>query len=176
MKTKSLFLGLGMFFLFSAQARADHSSRSAADTALLDGYHAVQTALAKDDFDVAKTSSKNLIKTAQDWITLAGEQNPQTPNVKKVLEGSEKVATASEAKEYRVSFGTLSEGLVEFIRKDSNLQSDWKLYYCPMAPSYKYWVQPKSETKKMNPYMGTSMQQCGSTKPWARGADDEPLS
>lgn len=58
---------------------------------------------------------------------------------------------------------------MKFIRNDASeppLKSQWNLYRCPMALGYKFWVQPKSEAGKMNPYMGRAMQQCGSVKPW----------
>lgn len=156
---------LGLTLSLSAPIRADHNLRTE-DKPLFDSYNVISTALAKDLFNEATSESKNLVTLSKDWIAKASEQHPQVASVKKILEGAEAITQAKEEKEYRLRAGILSEGVVEFIRKDASLKAQWTLYYCPMASGYKYWVQPNSETKKMNPYMGTQMQQCGSKKPW----------
>lgn len=158
-----------IFMLFGPFAVADHLVIHVDDGALLDGYHTIQTAFAKDEFDVAAKGSKDLVVLAEHWISEAGGEHPQLSNVKGIQKGAEAVVDATTEEEYRVNIGILSEGVVEFIRTDASeprLKSLWNLYRCPMAPAYKFWVQPKTETKKMNLYMGLSMQQCGSLKPW----------
>lgn len=158
-----------IFMLFGSFAVADHLVTHLDDGALLDGYHTIQSALAKNEFDIAEKGSRDLLVVAEHWISEAAGEHTQLSNVKKIHKGAQAVVDATTEEEYRVNIGILSEGVVEFIRTDASeprLKSLWNLYRCPMAPAYKFWVQPKTETQKMNPYMGLSMQQCGSPIPW----------
>ena len=151
--------------LFCAlSVRADNTS-VADTTTLLEGYHTIQIALAGDDFNTTKKGAQDLVKIAQDWIAQSNPEDPQLANVQKVQEGTQGIANGTGEKEYRDKFIILAEGVIGFIKQDKSLQTDWNLYFCPMVTQY--WAEPKTDPKKMNPYMGTSMQHCGSLKPWS---------
>lgn len=144
----------------------DESPLPEHDGALLEGYRSVQLALAKDQFEVAGSNAVSLMKVSQDWLDEAGAGNPQVEHVKAILDGTERVSEAKAEGEYRVAFSLVSRGMVEFIRHQVALQANWNLYLCSMFSGYGYWVQPKSDSKKMNPYKGLGMQQCGTLKSW----------
>lgn len=133
---------------------------------LMEGYHLVQTALAKDEFPAVKDLSAHYLTDISEWLKAEKETNPQYKNVQALYSGAESLAGTSLENEQRVRFGVLSQALVTFVRQDKALQAAYQLFYCPMvANGYAYWVQPKGE-KINNPYMGLSMPTCGSKKPW----------
>ena len=126
----------------------------AAHDSLLDHYQAVQTALAQDDLPGAKKGAEQILKI---------KSNDST---KKTLEGARVITQATDLKTARSGFGTLSGGVVTRVKLDPALQTKWKLYQCPMAKGYQFWLQPEKEGTVKNPYMGSAMQTCGMGKPW----------
>lgn len=158
MKKVSLLLGLVLVTNFSWA----HLS----EEALLNSYHEIQTALAKDQFVTALDAAKILLHDIEHWLKAAPQGHVNRPDVEKMEAGTIEFLklTPQKEEELRNTFGILNDGLIEIIRKDHTLKAGWQLYYCLMVK--KYWVQPKMEMTKMNPYMGTTMQQCGTEKPW----------
>ena len=129
---------------------------------ILEAYHSIQTALAKDDFATARNEAIQLTSKLDKWK----EKGVDASAVKQIRMGAQAIADEANKDKIRRQFGVLSEGTVKLLQKSENWRNNWKLYHCPMAKGYKKWVQPTNEDKMMNPYMGASMQQCGSSKPW----------
>lgn len=140
-------------------------AKAAEAALLLDGYHLIQTALAKDEFPSVKDLSARYLSDLNEWLKDEKETHPQYKNVKKALEGATWLSGTQIEAEQRKHFAVLSEGIVSFIRLDTGLQAKYQLFFCPMVEGFAYWVQPKGE-KINNPYMGLSMPMCGSKKPW----------
>lgn len=64
----------------------------------------------------------------------------------------------------RAGFGEISRPLVELLEQHPALAREYHLFRCPMAEGYQQWVQVDSSIS--NPYMGTSMPDCGSEVEW----------
>ena len=133
---------------------------------ILADYRVVQLSLAKDEYDTAKDAAGELEKGAVEWLESASANDAQRPNVGNMEKGSDAIGFATEAKPMRQAFEVLAVGTVEYLRADTTLRQKYQLYYCSMAPGYRYWVQLKTDSKLMNPYFGTEMQQCGVKRPW----------
>ena len=88
--------------LFADHVPGNHSD----DSVLLDAYHTIQLALAKDEFDVTQEAAKALISVAEKWISEAGAEHSQLANVKLILNGAKLVADSTE-QTLPVNFGVL---------------------------------------------------------------------
>lgn len=158
--TKHMFIGALFFFsLFGVSANASSSEP------LLDGYHTIQTALARDEFTSVKDLSARLLTEIDAWLKNEKEGTPQYQSITFLRKGTESLAGTDVEAEQRQHFGVFSEGMVGFIRQDPALKARYQLFFCPMVMGFAYWVQPMGE-KINNPYMGLSMPKCGSKKPW----------
>jgi len=160
MKTKTLVGLIGIFFIANLAL-----AHNVIDD-ILESYHDIQTALAKDLFDDARNAAKLLSKDAQHWLDDASATDPRRADIVKIHEGAKQILEAkpNDKQKMRDLFELVSTGVIGVIKADATLKSEWQLFYCPMVK--KYWTQPKSDPKMMNPYMGAAMPQCGSKKPW----------
>lgn len=124
----------------------------------LQGYFAIQKALAADEFETARTSAQNLLTSL--------EEEENQPTIVSILHDYIKAEQIAEA---RVSFYDLSQALISLLKEAStDSPSNIFLAHCPMARKGKGadWLQ---ESKTVaNPYYGSSMLRCGSTKPFSK--------
>ncbi|MEZ4361306.1 MAG: SCO family protein [Kofleriaceae bacterium] len=74
-----------------------------------------------------------------------------------------RVAKAKDLDDARLAFADLSQEVVGLMVDNPALRSGWTLFRCPMAPSYKKWVQVDKTLQ--NPYWGKKMLTCGSSMP-----------
>lgn len=133
-------------------------------SSLLEAYATVQAALAEDKLTEAKEGSRELLVRLGTRVSKSGGGWRQP--LAKMRVAAKALSSASEMPEARQSFGVLSEVAVLIARADKKLQADWRLYHCPMAPGFKFWLQPVKDSATKNPYMGLTMQRCGSGESW----------
>lgn len=106
-------------------------------------YDTIRVALVADKLDDAEVAARGLATATAADPTLA---DPAT-----------RLGAAPDAKTARIAFGDLSRALV--LELASGGPKVW-VYHCPMWSSgFAWWVQPKAGIA--NPYMGTSMPECG---------------
>ncbi|OGQ25415.1 MAG: hypothetical protein A2138_26535 [Deltaproteobacteria bacterium RBG_16_71_12] len=65
----------------------------------------------------------------------------------------------------RKAFADLSKLVVALLVADPSLQKGRFIFECPMAPSYKKWVQ--THGKLQNPWYGSKMLECGEKADWS---------
>lgn len=65
----------------------------------------------------------------------------------------------------RKAFAELSKQLIALLVADPSLQKGRFIFECPMAPSYKKWVQ--THGKLQNPWYGSKMLECGEKADWS---------
>lgn len=128
-------------FVFGLFAASPSHSRAADQKEVLGAYETVSQALAKDDLPAAQKAAANLAEKAKaaDDKTLAmhADEFAKSDSLSKAREHFE--AASQEALK-------LAQG-----------QSGYFHLHCPMAK--KDWVQSNKDV--MNPYLGKSMQSCG---------------
>ena len=65
----------------------------------------------------------------------------------------------------RKAFADLSKVFIALLVADPALQQGRYIFECPMAPSYKKWVQ--THAKLQNPWYGSKMLECGVKADWS---------
>jgi hypothetical protein len=109
---------------------------------LLAAYDEVRAQLAADHASEAAAGARSLADRAPDEATAAA---------------AVAVSEAPDLDAMRRAFADLSRVLV--LRFATSPPEGLRVYQCPMAPAYPYWLQ--DEAGLVNPYMGTSMPGCG---------------
>jgi hypothetical protein len=130
----------------AASAEGAPSSPSLVDV-VFPAYEAMRAALAKDGFDEARARA-NALKA----------QPGCDPTLATVLD---QLATATDPAAHHAAFGELSRWLVLHLADDPSAPKVF-VYQCSMTPGFQFWLQDKAGIS--NPYMGTSMPECGVEK------------
>lgn len=78
------------------------------------------------------------------------------------------IAATEDLAAARAAFAELNRALVDVVAADARLAADWRLFECPMAPTFKRWFQ--KEPAPTNPYLGREMAACVSEVPWTAPA------
>ena len=144
-------------------APGNQPATAAEVVAVLDGYEAIRAKLAADDVSGVAELAKKLADQARAAAGKSAATNGK--NLESVAQASSALAgAASDVDAARRAFGDLSRSIVAVIAADPALRQGRRVYECPMAPSYKKWVQKGD--KMENPYMGTKMLECGSETTW----------
>lgn len=73
---------------------------------------------------------------------------------------AENLATAGSLVDARAAFKDLSQYVMALAASDPRLTSGWRAFECSMTSGFNKWIQRSDQTE--NPYMGLSMQSCGS--------------
>lgn len=158
---RSFLLAFTLFVIFDFKPTLGAPSTES----ILDGYHRLALALAHDDYKTTSQEAGGLVKETNTWLEKAGLTHAQRPHFAKVLEACSLIAATEKEVDQRLHFSTLSEGVVGYLRTETEIQKNYQLFFCPMVKTFAFWVQPKGE-KIQNPYMGTQMLACGSKRPW----------
>ena len=117
--------------------------------ALVEPYLRVQTALAADKVDTAKTDAAAIAKAAE----ALGEHGKPIAAAAKALEGARDLSAA------RKAFGEVSDRVFAYAKAtNASMPAGVKTAYCPMVN--KSWLQKGD--KIANPYYGSEMLECGS--------------
>jgi len=116
---------------------------------LVDGYDGIRAALADDQFETTQKLAK----------VYKGTVSAEAPSAAKMLEGLDAIIASADIDAARDAFGTLSEGYIALLGERPALGEGLQAFRCPMARTYKKWVQ--RDSKMMNPYMGKAMLECG---------------
>jgi hypothetical protein len=111
-------------------------------SSVLAAYDAIRVPLVADQMPAAADAARALAAAAP------------TPDL---AAASLHVANAADLTAMRLAYADLSRKLV--LAFAASPPKDLRVYRCPMAPAYPYWLQ--DEAGLQNPYMGTSMPGCG---------------
>ncbi len=134
----------------------------------LAAYDEMQQRLAKDDA-TAGTIAAKLAGAAQAASTTASAAAKQPlldlAAVATKLAEQMKAAPPPALDAQRKGFADLSKALVALLVADPALQRGRFIFECPMAPSYKKWVQ--THPKLQNPWYGSKMLECGEKTDWS---------
>lgn len=127
---------------------------------LLAPYFELQSALAKDDLDAAKTSAGTFKQ-----MLGHGPSHEDAPSLADLTEEAAKIQSASDIKIARVAFHAISKDLAKMVEHvGTSGKSDVVKMHCPMAFNNKggAWLQNSEDLA--NPYYGAMMLKCGSVK------------
>ena len=139
--------------------------REATVASLLTSYSSIQRPLVTDKLELAVSAANTLVQLSDGFLSNQPDA-AEVQSVKKIHSAASELARATDLDEARVAFIQLSAAVIEIIRSNEQLKTEWQLFFCPMVANQKgFWVQPKGE-RLANPYMGTSMPMCGLKKPW----------
>lgn len=124
----------------------------------LDHYLAIQTALAADDLESAKSGAAEL------KMLIETEGAPaDTPMLYKAASG---LADSGSLEQARTQFFTLSKAVIQNIHSlNTSGHKNLALANCPMARNNQgaSWIQEGSRVN--NPYFGSMMLRCGTVEP-----------
>lgn len=147
-----------------------HTDHGVADAAvskldpLYQSYFAIQQALVQSDAKAVAQKANELagqVKAVKMGELSAKEHNVWMVVMKKLDQQATALKTASGIEKQRVAFASLTETLYPLIKASG---SAYKVYYnhCPMYNGGANWLSKEQEIK--NPYYGSKMLTCGSTK------------
>jgi len=153
---------------------ANHNQTEAAQTmkkpaqialplqSVLDSYFAIKDALVKSNADIVSLKATALIKAANavKMSELSGKAHSVWMDVMKNLtKNSEAISKTKDLEKQRKSFASLSKSMYELARVSQH-QEPIYYQYCPMKDEN--WLSKEKQIK--NPYFGSKMMSCGSTK------------
>ncbi len=154
MKTRLITLFTALL-LAGHMLTAAHHAKSAGSCAdhIIEHYFAIQEALAADDFEKAKSTTKELL-AAQEVSACS----------KDISSASQSILKSSDIQEARVAFKTLSDTVIPLVESDGITSTQAHLVYCPMAFEFTgaSWLQ--KDKAVANPYFGSEMFACGAVK------------
>lgn len=132
--------------LFMALALVATNSLVAGPGEITAGYFKVQTALAGDDFEAAKSAAAALETVSKPEAEIAAAAGA--------------VAKAADIKSARKVFEPLSEKMIGFAKTHASAEKPVFVANCPMVPEDgASWLQENRQIA--NPYYGASMLRCG---------------
>lgn len=136
---------------------------------LLTPYFELQTALAKDDLAVAKTSAGSLMQ-----MLGHGRSREEAPSLSGLSDEAAKIQSASNIKDARQAFLAISNDLASMVgHVGTSGKSEVIKMHCPMAFNNQGgdWLQNSKELA--NPYYGAMMLRCGTVKETLASAKDD---
>jgi len=165
-----------MFFLSACGNNNEHASheaheqeKPAADTvqasaaqaklkdesvnAIYQHYAHLTAALVNEDAAEARIAAQ-AIETGANDVSGAGN----------IAASAKKIASTNKVEEQRTVFATLSDDMIQLVKKSGVSQGEVYVDYCPMAFNNKgaHWLSTKKEIN--NPYYGDEMLRCGEIK------------
>ena len=149
--TLTLLAAIGLMFNTGVRA-ADNPALMEPVKSVLDHYLMIQTALAKDSIKGLDENANSIAKAVR-----SDEMKMLSPDVARQ---AETLAKAKDLKAAREAFKPLSASLVKYLADHKAGKGTYHEAYCPMVKAS--WLQTDKEIK--NPYMGTSMLDCGVLK------------
>ncbi len=128
--------------------------------ACLDGYFAIQKALASDDLAAAQSAAAALEKDSA-GMTCPAEMKAECCDP--AAKSAQEIAGAKDLAAARAAFQALSATMASQAESHGPDRAVYKMH-CPMAFKGKggAWLQDSAELR--NPYYGASMLKCGSQK------------
>ena len=117
--------------------------------AVFDHYTHIQTALANDSLQGVAESAQAIAKTVQGDAANAFQAT--------VAEQAHTLAKAADLPAAREAFKSLSQSLIEYRSKNSQVAGRYRQVHCSMANAD--WLQTDSIVN--NPYLGKAMAHCG---------------
>jgi len=162
----------------AAGVRREHSSQSEMKqnsqatiksqqlNAVIESYFSVKDALVKSDANASMQKAIVLVKAirAVEMTKLSAEEHTTWMKVRNELEqNAQRIAGSKDVAKQRTTFALLSENMYDLAKSS---KQDKPIYYqhCPMYNNGKgaHWLSKESAVK--NPYYGSKMMTCGSTK------------
>lgn len=151
-------------FILMGSANLSLAATTGLTPEVLKAYQAVHQTLSHDEFPAARKNAEALHTACASSLT-QGLSTVEKDLMQKLDKAASGMTATEEPVLLRKSFELVAESLVTLLRDQKALQPQWQLFYCPMAPGYRFWVQPKGE-RIANPYYGHEMLECGSKRPW----------
>ena len=120
-------------------------------------YVHLTTALVNEDAAEARVAA-NAIQTGVKQVSGGGE----------VAASASKISATGDIKAQRTEYSTLSNEMIQLVKKSGVSTGELYVDYCPMAMNDKgaYWLSSKKEI--LNPYFGDKMLNCGEVKETVR--------
>ena len=124
---------------------------------VLAAYAAIHGELVVDKTDGVAAAADKLAESA----AKAGESAAEAvkAHYAELTKAAGELAKATDVKAARLAYGEVSKHVVMIMEMSPDLSSVHHVFECPMAEGYKKWVQ--ASDKLANPYMGSSMPDCG---------------
>ena len=148
-------LSVGMLALFITGYEFSQENKSATATNIVSTYLELKDALVDSNGAVASTAATKLNKTI-------GSSSNKI--MKSILIESKKIAASKDLKVQRTAFIKLSDFIYDLAKSTDASEVTLYKQYCPMANGNKgaSWLSTSEEIR--NPYFGSMMMSCGSTK------------
>jgi hypothetical protein len=126
---------------------------------LMSSYEECRALLAADKGEGVSACATAMVSAAKE--AAAGAPEGAKEALKEVGTAAQALAKASadDLAGLRLAYGEVSKPIVAVLTAAPEAAKHYHLFECPMAKGYKRWAQP--EKKMANPYMGTSMLECG---------------
>lgn len=144
-----------------AQAASTPSAARGSIDQALGAYESARAALAKDSVEGLDSIAKRIAESANAALPNATEI--QKPALEVMAKQASVLATLLAQSPgidgVRKQFGEVSRGAVQLLTADVALRAGRWIFECPMADGYQKWVQVNDKIE--NPYMGSSMLECG---------------
>lgn len=132
--------------------------------AVFAAYEEERAALATDRLDLAQSKARSLAAALRD----AGD--PADKGLMNCVQATgadaDQLAAATTIENARGSFATISRLIVTLAASDPRLSKGLHLFTCPMTKGFNQWMQPAAAAS--NPYLGTSMPDCGTPTDWTK--------
>lgn len=125
---------------------------------LMAHYEAIRVALVKDEVEPATNAAKELKGTVPMVKEHASEA--AAAQLDQIAEQAGALANAGDIDKMRLAYGEISRHIMAMMQTMPDMAKGYHVFECPMAKGYKMWLQ--TDDNLANPYMGTSMPECGS--------------
>lgn len=138
---------------------SDHAAHQACYDGTMDAYFSIQSALASDNLALAKSTASKLDENvANAECSTKGEDC-----CAEIAGAAHGIANANDIAAARSAFNDFSKVMLARVESHAPEQAVYQMY-CPMAFNNKgaSWLQNNDNLR--NPYFGSAMLTCGSTK------------
>lgn len=167
------FLFLTAFLSVAAAVPPDtiHPGMKEFDRELLSRYAGIVDALADGNWEATRGPAGSIASLAADWLSATDTHNRYYPHVERLRSEARSIAHATREKEVRDAFSRLSNATIAYVNQSLPLKEAWNRFGCARVGGFNEWLQPASETKVRNPYLGAAGAECANLKPWRRGLE-----
>ncbi len=136
-------------------------------TAVYDAYNRLKDALVASDYILAKTTA-NSVLTSLDKLHMSLLKKQESQKVwraeKSLIKAQlNQLVKSKTLTQQRITFLQISNAMIRLV-ENFGINKKVMIQYCPMADDFKggYWLSTDAAIK--NPYFGSKMLTCGSTK------------
>lgn len=143
----------------NTQAKAPPQGAATPVDSVMPSYENVRSALVKDDAAGAAEGAAKLRDAAASAADSASEDTKAHFEAMATHAATMADMKPEDIEAMRTTFGEISRPMVTMVQSMPAAAERYHMFECPMSKGYKLWVQ--NDPKIANPYMGTSMPECG---------------